>query len=236
MDMRGREERRVVARVRTLVLVGLAALVTILAAACAVQVAPEKATASSHTPASEKLADLKVAPAGSMEGYSRDLFSHWSDAQEYGWTLPAGTPDPDSCDARDAALIRDGRNEVVEQYCDVVSGTWVDPYGGATYTDPSDLDGDHVVPLANAWRSGASSWDSAKRERFANIPRDVLIVDDGLNQSKGDKGPEAWKPPRKAYWCTYAKKWVGIKYYWKLSVTSAEKSALKQMLATCPSR
>jgi hypothetical protein len=62
------------------------------------------------------------------------------------------------------------------------------------------------------------------------------MVDDGLNQSKGDRGPEAWKPPRRAYWCTHARKWVGIKYYWKLSVRSAEKSALKQMLATCPSR
>ena len=140
------------------------------------------------------------------EGYSRDLFSHWSDAQEYGWTLPAGTPDPDSCDARDAALIRDGRGEVVQQYCDVVNGTWLDPYGRATYTDPSDLDGDHVVTLANAYRCGASSWDAARRERFANIPKDVLMVDDGLNQSKGDKEPEAWKPPRRAYSCTYARK------------------------------
>lgn len=237
MDLRERREDRALTSLRTVVLAALAAaLVMVLAGACEVPVSPEKVGASSNTPVSGKLADLRVRPAGSMEGYSRELFSHWSDAQEYGWTLPAGTPDPGSCDVRDAALIRDGRDEVVQQYCDVVSGTWFDPYGGATYTDPSDLDGDHFVPLANAYRSGASSWEAARRERFANIPRDVLMVDDGLNQSKGDKGPEAWKPPRRAYWCTYARKWVGIKYYWKLSVTSAEKSALKQMLATCPSR
>jgi hypothetical protein len=58
-------------------------------------------------------------------------------------------------------------------------------------------------------------------------------VDDGLNQSKGDKGPEAWKPPRKAYWCTYSKRWISIKHHWDLSVTSAEKAALKQMLSRC---
>ena len=40
--------------------------------------------------------------------------------------------------------------------------------------------------------------------------------------------------PRKAYWCTYSRKWINIKYYWKLSVTSPEKSALKSMLSTCP--
>jgi hypothetical protein len=65
------------------------------------------------------------------------------------------------------------------------------------------------------------------------LPRDLLSVDDGLNQSKGDKGPEAWKPPRKAYWCVYAKRWIGIKHYWSLSVTGTERSALNQMLGTC---
>jgi hypothetical protein len=85
---------------------------------------------------------------------------------------------------REAALIRDGRKGRVEQYCDVVSGRWFDPYGGQTYTNPSDIDIDHIVPLANAWRSGVSSWTTARRESFANIPRDVLAVDDGLNQKQ----------------------------------------------------
>ena len=60
-----------------------------------------------------------------------------------------------------------------------------------------------------------------------------MAVEDNANQEKGDKGPEAWKPPRKAYHCVYARKWINIKHYWTLSVTSAEKSALKQMLSTC---
>lgn len=191
------------------------------------------APAPSADAARRQLSEIRVRPAGSMAGYSREKFPHWSDAKEYGWRLPDGTPDPESCDARDAALIRDGQQEVVEEYCDVVSGSWFDPYGGGTYADPEDIDIDHIVPLANAWRSGASSWGMAKRESFANVPRDLLGVDDGLNQSKGDKGPEAWKPPRKAYWCTYARQWIGVKHYWDLSVTGAERSALKQMLDRC---
>jgi hypothetical protein len=197
----------------------------------------EVVTTARDAPSAEaarlQLSELRVRAAGSMAGYSREEFPHWSDAREFGWKLPEETPDPDSCDARDAALIRDGKSERVEESCDVVSGSWVDPYGGGTYTDPADIDVDHVVPLANAWRSGASSWDAAERERFANVPRDLLSVDDGLNQSKGDKGPEAWKPPRKAYWCAYSRRWIGIKHAWDLSVTDAERSALEQMLGTC---
>jgi hypothetical protein len=197
------------------------------------EMAATSRAAPSAGAARRQLSELRVRPAGSMAGYSREEFPHWSDAREFGWKLPGGTPDPESCDARDAALIRDAREERVEAYCDVASGSWFDPYGGQSYTDPGDIDIDHIVPLANAWRSGASSWSTTKRESFANVPRDLLSVDDGLNQSKGDKGPEAWKPPRKAYWCVYAKRWIGIKHYWNLSVTGAERSALKQMLGRC---
>ena len=72
---------------------------------------------------------------------------------------------------------------------------------------------------------------AAKKERFANVPLDLLSVED--NASKGDDGPEEWKPPRTAYHCAYSKKWINVKHYWTLSVTRAEKSALKQMLSTC---
>ena len=214
------------------VLAVLLALVAVLIVSAFVPAVPRVSGAQAATPA-EKLAELRVRPAGSMDGYSRDLFPHWSDAQTYGWTLPAGTPDPGSCDARDAALIRDGRDEMVSDGCYVERGRWFDPYTGGTYYSPSDIDVDHVVPLANAWRSGAASWTTARRERFANVPLDLLSVEDNANASKGDKGPEAWKPPRSAYHCAYSKKWISIRHYWSLSVTSAEKSALKQMLGTC---
>ena len=222
-------------RTRTSLPAALVTLAVALALAVACMGAFVARDAGAATAAQTKLSELSVKPAGTMTGYSRDKFPHWSDAQENGWVLPYGTPDPASCDARDAALIRDGRGaEKMGRYCTVISGTWVDPYGGLTYTTPSDIDIDHVVPLANAWRSGAASWTTAKREAFANRPLDVLAVEDNLNASKGDKGPEAWEPPRTAYHCIYATKWVNIKHYWKLSVTSAEKGALSQMLSTCP--
>ena len=93
-----------------------------------------------------------------------------------------------ACDVREAALIRDGQAVEVGEDCDVESGRWLDPYTTRTYTDPLDID--HLVPLANAYRSGVSEWDEA--ERYANDPNNLLSVEDNAKQEKGDKGPEAW--------------------------------------------
>ena len=174
---------------------------------------------------------LTVAQSGSMAGYSREEFPHWaSEAASYGWTEPDG-----SCDVRDAALIRDGEGIRIDGDCSITSGTWLDPYTRQTLTDASEVDIDHVVPLANAWRSGASSarWSTADREAYANDPQVLLSADDTANQIKGDKGPEAWKPPNRDYWCEYSRRWIWIKSDWQLSINPAEKTALRQMLGTC---
>ena len=174
------------------------------------------------------LKDLKVASAGSMSGYSREEFPHWSDATEFGWE-----GFEEACDAREAALIRDGKRVEVADYCEVDSGRWRDPYTTTVYTDPLDIDIDHVVPLANAWRSGADSWTDEEREAYANDPAVLLAVEDNANQSKGDKGPEAWKPPNQEIWCDYAKQWIEIKTGYDLTATPHERQALEEMLGTC---
>ena len=181
--------------------------------------------------AGKALKKLETSPAGSMAGYDREDFPHWSDAQEFGWDVSDS-----ACDVREAALIRDGEDVVVGEGCDVESGRWLDPYTKRTYTDPLDIDIDHLVPLANAYRSGASEWDEAERERYANDPDNLLSVEDNANQEKGDKGPEAWKPPNRAIWCSYAKRWIGVKSGYALTINPQEKAALKEMLATCEKR
>ncbi len=82
---------------------------------------------------------------------------------------------------------------------------------------------------------GASSaaWSTADRDAYANDPEVLLSADDAANQIKGDKGPEAWKPPNRDYWCEYARRWIWIKSEWDLSVNPNEKTALNEMLATC---
>jgi len=91
------------------------------------------------------------------------------------------------------------------------------------------------MPSANRQKSGASSWTTSKREMFANdVSRPQLwAVTDNVNSAKGDKSPDSWKPPLASFYCTYAKSWIQVKSYWALTITSAEKSALSSMLATC---
>ncbi|MGW6934346.1 HNH endonuclease family protein [Lentzea sp. NPDC054927] len=177
---------------------------------------PSTATALSE------LASLTVANEGSSTGYSRDLFPHW--------VTQSGT-----CNTREAVLKRDGTNVVTDSACAATSGRWFSPYDGATWTVASDVDIDHIVPLSEAWKSGAASWTTARRQSFANDMSgpQLIAVTDNVNQAKGDKDPAAWKPPLSSYYCTYAKMWVRTKKNWGLTLQSTEKTALNGMLATC---
>lgn len=178
------------------------------------------------------LADLPVEEAHPMSGYSRDAFPHWLSADDWGWEQ---VPYDTGCDAREATLARDGADVVMgEEECEALSGTWVDPYTGITITDPSELDIDHTVPLAAAFRAGADEWPEEKRRAYANSPLVLVASDAGANREKGDKGPAAWKPERKASWCAYSIRWIAVKDEFGLNLTSGdEREALTQMLDTC---
>jgi hypothetical protein len=195
--------------------------------AAALLASPAHATPSgipSTSTAQSQLNGLTVAAQGSTTGYSRDLFPHWI-------TISG------ACNTRETVLRRDGTGVVTNSSCAATSGRWYSPYDGATWTAASDVDIDHVVPLAEAWRSGASAWTTSRRQSFANdLTRPQLIaVTDNVNQSKGDQDPASWQPPLSSYRCTYAKMWIATKSYWGLTAQSAEKTALQGMLNTCGS-
>jgi hypothetical protein len=169
-----------------------------------------------------ELGTLTVSAWTHTTTYQRALFPTWD-------TI-SGT-----CNTRETVLDRDGTGVVVSPACAAMSGRWHSPYDGATWTAAADVDIDHVVPLKNAWISGAWQWTTAEREAYANDLADpqLIAVTDNVNQSKSDKSPDSWKPPLASYHCTYARMWVEVKYVWKLTVTSAEKTAVTSMLATC---
>ena len=199
----------------------LAVALTLGASGCMPLDEPEAAPSSTGGNAMEMLGQLTVASAGSMKGYSRARFPHWRDT---------GT----NCDVRDSVLKRDGEN-IKLSGCNVVGGRWQSVYDGRTFTDPSDVDIDHMVPLANAWRSGADEWNDTQRGDFANDTTrpQLLAVSASSNRSKGDQDPSQWKPANQSYWCQYAQAWVIVKHHWRLTVTSAEKTALTDMLEGC---
>ncbi len=175
------------------------------------------------------LGDLGVAPADPTAGYSPEDFPRWAGAASSGW---AGADD--ACDAREMALMRDAWSiEVWTNDCSVADGEWLDPYTGSILRDPSGIAVDHVVPLAEAWGSGASGWTAKRRERYANAPSVVLTVAAEADRAKEDKGPEEWKPPKLDHRCEYARRWVSIKSGWGLSVDAAERDSLAGMLDRC---
>jgi hypothetical protein len=173
--------------------------------------------------AQDQLNGLRVAAEGSMSGNSRALFSHWITV--FG-----------ACNTRETVLKRDGTDVVVSSSCAATSGRWFSPYDSATWTAASDVDIDHVVPLAEGWRSGARSWTTSRRQQFANDLTDaqLIAVTDNVNQDMGDQDPASWQPPVASDRCTYARMCIAVKARWALTVQAAEKSALQNMLNACP--
>lgn len=204
------------------------ALVHLLIAvtACGVDEGPSQGVAVSASAAAdavERLATLQVAPEGSMAGYTRKRFRHW-------------TEQDGECSTRELVLQRQGTDVERDGKCRVTSGHWVSPYDGKRFDDDAKLDIDHLVPLAEAWRSGARSWTDDQRERFANdldSPQ-LIAVTAGENRAKGDQDPAEWTPPSRAYRCPYAIAWVVVKALYRLTIDQREHDALVTLLATCP--
>jgi len=117
--------------------------------------------------------------------------------------------------------------------CTVLSGWWVSLYDNYSTPDPGELHIDHVVALAEAWRSGAWSWTSEQRRLYYDNQANLLAVTASTNLSKSDRGPESWQPPNRAGWCEYTRIYIRTKATWSLSVDPAEYQALSNMRAGC---
>ena len=170
-------------------------------------------------------AALAVTSEPARVGYDRDLFDHWEDI------------DGSGCDARQDTLARQaiGFPQVdLFDRCVIVEGDWYSVYDAVTHSgSPSELDIDHVVSLAEAWDSGASTWSSSQRRQFANDPANLLAVTASSNRSKSDRDAAEWLPPATSSWCLTASITVEVKYVYGLSIDSGERAALAQMLDTC---
>ncbi|MDP5026401.1 MAG: HNH endonuclease family protein [Aquiluna sp.] len=158
-------------------------------------------------------------------GYDRDLFRHWVDA------------DRDGCDARREVLILEAVvAPTVGEGCSLSGGSWYSAFDGVTTNDPSLFDIDHMVPLKEAWDSGAHAWDSDRRRAFANdldLPQALLAVSRSSNRSKGADDPAEWLPPLVSYHCQYIEDWMVVKIKWELSVDAREFSALRSIASGC---
>ncbi|MFS8202589.1 HNH endonuclease family protein [Streptomyces sp. CWNU-52B] len=169
--------------------------------------------------------DLLPSAVESRDGYQRSRFRHWTDA------------DRDGCSTRAEVLIAESRTEpTVAAGCKMTAGAWYSFYDGTTLTAPGGLDIDHMVPLAEAWDSGASVWTAKRREAYANdldAERSLVAVTARSNRSKSDQDPADWLPPLADARCTYAAHWVATKLRWQLAADEREHAALAELAAGC---
>lgn len=139
------------------------------------------------------------------------------------------------CTTRQLVLIDEARGGR-RSGCFVFGGRWFSVYDGRRLSNPSGLDIDHVVPLGEAWISGASRWTVATRVRFANdlgYSGALRAVTAQSNRSKSDNDPAEWLPPRQADVCSYIGGWIAVKYRWRLDTDGAERGVLRRYLTRC---
>ena len=150
--------------------------------------------------------------------------------------------DHNGCDTRNDILARDLARPTFKSGthdCVVLSGTLAEPYTGATIEfqrgdkTSSLVQIDHVVALADAWRSGAWQWEAQRRQEFANDPENLLAVDGAANEDKSASSADQWLPPNTAFRCDYVKRQIAVKNAYGLSVTRAEQDALAEQLSAC---
>jgi hypothetical protein len=175
------------------------------------------------------LATLPVKGKAALTGYVRtaDFGTAWLDVDRNG------------CDTRDDVLRRD-LSATTGSGCRVLTGTLRDPYTGRTIPfvrgirTSTAVQIDHVVALANAWRTGAQRLSEARRIDLANDPVNLFAVDGPTNEAKSDGDAATWLPPVKAFRCTYIAHQVAVKAAYGLWVAPAEHDAMQRVLRTCP--
>ncbi len=171
------------------------------------------------------LETLTVAAPDYGVGYDRDEWGPWSDT------------DGDCLNTRHELLTASSAVPVTTSNdgCWVVQGLWWDAYGNSWFTDPSDIDIDHVVPVAGAAWAGGNDWSRAKKQEFYNEVHlgNLIPVHDVLNREKSALDAAEWLPPNADLHCAFATQVINVKAAWGLSVSAEEHNALSSVLVTC---
>ena len=175
--------------------------------------------ATYSAPLTTAIADLPTATEV-RTGYSRDLFPHWVDA------------DGDGCSTRNEVLIAEADDPVT-----VGRGLRADRRPLVLLLRPGVVDRPPAGSTSTTWcrspRPGTPApapGPRPTRQAYANDlgdSRSLVGVTDTVNQAKGDQDSAEWMPTYDQ--CRYLREWVAVKHRWRLTVDSAEKSALQSL-------
>ena len=174
------------------------------------------------------LEKLEIKGRAPKTGYARtEFYNNW--------------PNVDGCSLRQIIIKREVGDNAVMDGCDVVGGTFTEPYTGSemTFYQKSDISKkvqiDHIVALSDAWQKGAQYKSPEDRYKIATDPLNLIAVDGPANQQKSDGDAATWLPPNKSFRCQYVARQVSVKYKYGLWVTQAEHDAIANILQSCPS-
>ena len=193
----------------------------------------------STLPDTDIAAALRALPVRDADGSAEEVPEYHREAFGPAWA----DTDHNGCDTRNDILARDLARPVYKSGthdCVVLSGTLAEPYTGEVVEfrrgedTSAEVQIDHVVALADAWRAGAWAWELGDRQQLANDPLNLLAVDGDTNQDKEAGRADQWLPPDQDFWCDYVARQVAVKATWGLSVTVSERDALARVLVECP--
>ncbi len=173
------------------------------------------------------LEQLEIKGRAPKTGYARtEFYKSW--------------PNVDGCSLRQVIIKRELGDSAVLDGCDVISGTFTEPYTGSvmTFYQKSDLSKkiqiDHIVALSDAWQKGAQYKSPEDRYKIATDPLNLIAVDGPANQQKSDGDAATWLPPNKSFRCQYVARQVSVKYKYGLWVSQAEHDTIADILKSCP--
>ncbi|MFF8556592.1 DUF1524 domain-containing protein [Streptomyces sp. NPDC015501] len=154
-------------------------------------------------------------------GYTRTKFKHWN----------SGEDATDGCNTCAEVLLAEAIvAPTVEAGCKRSGGAWRSYYDDQEVTSADSLDIDHMIPLAEAWDSSASTWTAVRREMYANdqgAHTSLVAVTARSNRQKSEQDTADWMPPSPDAQCRYVGEWVATKLRWQLTADDREIEALK---------
>lgn len=162
------------------------------------------ARSAAHT----ALSSVRIVPQRvRVLGYERSLFGS-------GWSMTVS----------ERGDYLDTRELVIQQ-----SVPGPDEYSGEALV-ASDIEIDHVVPLAAAWDMGAWAWDAGTRRRFANdAERNLVATAAEINRDKSDSTLAEWMPPDRSGHCSYAARFLEVSARYHLAVAQADATIARRV-------
>jgi hypothetical protein len=159
---------------------------------------------------------------------------------QFGTTLRA-VPGSGGCNSRDVVLKRDLIDITYQtgSTCIVNDGALFDRYTGAWFwynnrETAHTVATDYVVPLSDAWASGAATWSATQRSEFVNDPEELIETSAAAVAAKAGRTADGWLPANVAEQCTYVADQITVKSAYLLTVTAAERAAMAAVINGCP--